>query len=86
VNNDQAGILGIGFNSFLVRDRVQAIFSPENPAMKKVKIVADQEQMIINLTFGYETRSIILMDSGHIVLTILSVDEFLEHYDATSQA
>lgn len=73
-------LISIGFDSFVIKDRIQAVFSPSNRAMKKMKTVADQEQMVVNLTFGYETKSILLMDSGHVLLTVVEVDEFLKEY------
>lgn len=73
-------LISIGFDSFVIKDRIQAVFSPSNRAMKKMKTVADQEQMVVNLTFGYETKSILLMDSGHVLLTVVAVDEFLKEY------
>jgi len=76
----QEYLVDVGFNSFIVKDRIQAIFSPSSSAMKKLKYVAGQEQHIVNLTYGYETKSIIMMDSGHIILSGLSVDDFLENY------
>lgn len=73
-------LISVGFETFIVRDRIQAVFSPENTAMKKMKMVADQERRVINLTYGYETRSIVLMDSGHVLLTVVEVEEFLKEY------
>ena len=70
-------LIDVGFNSFIIKDRVKAIFSPNDTAMKKMKVVAGQEQMIINLSFGFETKSIILMDSGHVIQSVISVPDFI---------
>ncbi len=78
-------LVDVGFNSFIIRDRIQAIFSPSSSAMKKLKYVAGQEQHIINLTYGYETKSIIMMDSGHIVLSGLSVEDFLDSFNCVNK-
>ena len=44
-------------------------------------MVADQERKVINLTYGNETKSILLMDSGHILLTMIEVDQLLSIYE-----
>lgn len=73
-------LIDIGFRTYIVKNRIQGIFSPSNTIVKKFKSVADKEQMILNLTYGSETRSFIMMDSGHVIMTILSVEEFLQKY------
>lgn len=73
-------LINLGFDSFIVRDRVKAVFSPEHAGMKKRKTLAGQEEMVINLTYGYEMKSIILMDSGHIILSVLPLDTFVREF------
>lgn len=77
-------LIDIGFKTYIVKSRVQGIFSPSNSIIKKFKSVADKEQMILNLTYGAETQSFIMMDSGHVVMTVLSVEEFLRLYMQTN--
>ena len=79
-------LIDIGFKTYIVKSRVQGIFSPSNSIIKKFKSVADKEQMILNLTYGAETQSFIMMDSGHVVMTVLSVEEFLRLYMQTNRA
>jgi len=73
-------LIDIGFRTYIVKNRIQGIFSPSNTIIKKFKSVADKEQMILNLTYGSETQSFIMMDSGHVIMTVLSVEEFLQKY------
>jgi regulator of extracellular matrix RemA (YlzA/DUF370 family) len=48
--------------------------------MRKRKTLAGQEEMVINLTYGYEMKSIILMDSGHIILSVVPLDAFIQEF------
>jgi regulator of extracellular matrix RemA (YlzA/DUF370 family) len=73
-------LIEIGFKTYIVKNRIQGIFSPGNNIIRKFKSVADKEQMILNLTYGYETQSFIMMDSGHVIMTTLSVEEFLDKF------
>jgi len=77
-------LIDIGYRTFIVKNRIQGIFSPSNSIIRKFKSVADKEQMILNLTYGSETQSFIMMDSGHVIMTVLSVDEFLKRYSKTT--
>ncbi len=74
-------LISLGSDTFVTKDRIQAVFSPENAAMKRMKTVADQERKVINLTYGNETKSILLMDSGHVLLTMIEVDQLLKEYE-----
>ena len=81
MKSDNDLLISLGADFFVTKDRIQAVFSPENAAMKKIKMVADQERKVINLTYGNETKSILLMDSGHILLTMIEVDQLLSIYE-----
>ncbi len=73
-------LIHLGFNSFIIRDRVKSVFSSEHSGMRKRKTLAGQEEMVINLTYGYEMKSIILMDSGHIILSVVPLDAFIQEF------
>jgi len=74
-------LISLGPDTYVTKDRIQAVFSPENAAMKKMKTVADQERKVVNLTYGNETKSILLMDSGHVLLTMIEVEQLLKEYE-----
>ncbi len=73
-------LIDLGFKTYIVKNRIQGIFSPSNTVIRKFKTVAGKEQMILNFTFGYETQSFIMMDSGHVVMTTLNIEKFMEKY------
>jgi hypothetical protein len=65
-------IANIGFESYIVKDRVMAVLPVESSAVKRLKQLAAESGMVINLTFGKRTKSVIVADSGHIVFSHLS--------------
>ncbi len=67
---DQA-LLNIGFGSTVVSDRVVAIVSPNSAPMKRLKDEAREERRLIDATHGRRTRSIIILDSNHVVLSAI---------------
>ena len=67
-------LLNIGFGSTVVADRVVAIVSPNSAPMKRLKDEAKKDQRLVDATYGRRTRSIIIMDSNHIVLSAIQAE------------
>jgi regulator of extracellular matrix RemA (YlzA/DUF370 family) len=70
---DQA-LLNIGFGSTVVSDRVVAIVAPNSAPMKRLKDEAREEHRLIDATHGRRTRSIIVLDSNHVVLSAIQAE------------
>jgi len=64
-------LLNIGFGSTVVADRVVAIVSSNSAPMKRLKDEAKKDRRLLDATHGRRTRSIIIMDSNHIVLSAI---------------
>lgn len=73
-------LLNIGFGSTVVADRVIAIVSPNSAPMKRLKDEAKNEKRLIDATFGRRTRSIIIMDNNHIVLSAIQSETISQRY------
>ena len=73
-------LLNIGFGNTVVADRVVAIVSPNSAPMKRLKDEAKDEKRLIDATHGRRTRSIIVMDSNHIVLSAIQAETISQRY------
>ena len=73
-------LLNIGFGSTLVSDRVVAIVSPNSAPMKRMKDEAREDRRLIDATHGRRTRSIIIMDSNHIVLSAIQAETISQRF------
>ncbi len=73
-------LLNIGFGSTVVADRVVAIVSPNSAPMKRLKDEAKKEQRLIDATHGRRTRSIIIVDSNHIVLSAIQAETISQRF------
>jgi len=62
-------LLNIGFGNTVLANRVIAIVSPASAPMKRLKEDARQANKLIDATMGRRTRSIIIMDSDHVILS-----------------
>ena len=73
-------LLNIGFGNTVVAERVVAIVSPNSAPMKRLKDEAKEEKRLIDATQGRRTRSIIIMDSNHIVLSAIQAETISQRY------
>jgi extracellular matrix regulatory protein A len=73
-------LLNIGFGSTVVADRVVAIVAPNSAPMKRLKDEAKKDQRLIDATHGRRTRSIIVMDSNHVVLSAIQAETVAQRF------
>jgi extracellular matrix regulatory protein A len=62
-------LLNIGFGNTVIANRVVAIVSPASAPMKRLKEDARLGNKLIDATMGRRTRSIIITDSDHVILS-----------------
>lgn len=79
-------LLNIGFGNTVVAERVVAIVSPNSAPMKRLKDEAKVDKRLINATHGRRTRSIIVMDSNHIVLSAIQAETISQRYATLKEA
>lgn len=68
------GLLNIGFGNYVVSQRVVAIVNPTSSPMRRLREDARQDNRLIDATQGRKTRSIIILDSNHVVLSAIQAD------------
>jgi regulator of extracellular matrix RemA (YlzA/DUF370 family) len=64
-------LLNIGFGNAVVAERIIAVITPSSASGKRIREDARESNMLIDATHGRKTRSIIIMDSNHIVLSAM---------------
>jgi len=74
-------LLNIGFGSTAVAQRVVAIVSPNSAPMKRLKDEAKNEKRLIDATHGRRTRSMIIMDSNHVILSAIQAETISQRYE-----
>ena len=62
-------LINIGFGNIVSANRIIAIVSPESAPIKRIVQEAKDDGMAVDATYGRRTRAVIIMDSGHIVLS-----------------
>lgn len=67
-------LLNLGFGNTVVAEKVVAILSPSSSPMKRVKDEAKEEKRLIDVTHGRKTRSIIITESNHVILSAIQAE------------
>jgi hypothetical protein len=62
-------LINIGFGNIVSANRIIAIVSPESAPIKRVIQSARNKGTVVDATYGRRTRAVIVMDSGHVVLS-----------------
>jgi regulator of extracellular matrix RemA (YlzA/DUF370 family) len=65
-------LLNIGYGNLVVASRVVAIVSPQAAPMKRLRNEASSRGKLVDSTQGRRTRSIIITDSDHIILSAIN--------------
>ena len=76
----EQNLLTIGFGSSVVADRVVAIVSPNSAPMKRLKDEAREDNRLVDATHGRRTRSIIVMDSNHVILSAIQAETISQRF------
>ena len=62
-------LINIGFGNIVSSNRIISIVSPESAPIKLLVQEAKDSKMAIDATYGRRTRAVIIMDSGHVILS-----------------
>jgi regulator of extracellular matrix RemA (YlzA/DUF370 family) len=73
-------MLNIGYGNVVAGGRVVAIVSPQSAPMKRLRVWAEGEGMLIDATQGRRTRSILVLDSGHVALSAVNPETILSRF------
>ena len=64
-------LVAIGFGNLVSVERIISIVSPESAPIKRMIQDVREKGLLIDASFGRSTRSVIVMDSGNIVLSAI---------------
>jgi regulator of extracellular matrix RemA (YlzA/DUF370 family) len=71
-------LVNVGYGNVVAAVRVVAVVSPDSAPMKRLKDDAREQRKLIDATQGRRTRSILVTDTDHVVLSALSAETIAE--------
>ena len=73
-------LLNIGFGNLVIAERVVALFNPTSSPMRRLREDAKQAGRLVDATQGRKTRCIIVMDSGHVILSAVQPETIRQRF------
>ena len=74
-------LVNIGFGNMVASERVISIVSPESAPIKRIVQEAKDSKTAIDATYGRRTRSVLIMDSGHVILSAVQPETIAGRVD-----
>ena len=74
-------LINVGFGNIVALDKIISIVSPDSAPIKRLVQEAKDNKMSIDATYGRKTRAVIIMDSGHIVLSAIQPETVAARID-----
>ena len=67
--------INIGFGNVVAAQRILAVLSPDSAPIKRMIQEAKERGMLVDASFGRSTRSLLLMDTDHVILSALGPEQ-----------
>ena len=65
-------LINIGFGSMVAANRVLAFMEPDSAPIKRIVQEAKERAMLVDASYGRKTKTVILMDTDHVILSALT--------------
>ncbi|WP_294194114.1 DUF370 domain-containing protein [uncultured Cloacibacillus sp.] len=74
-------LLHVGFGNMVVAERVVALISPDSAPIRRLKDEAREAGLLVDVTQGRKTRSILIMDSRHVILSAIQPETITARFE-----
>ena len=71
-------LLNVGFSNFVSESRIVAVALPEAEPIKRLVRDAKEDGRVIDATSGKRTRSVIVTDTEHVILSALPPEKLAD--------
>ena len=73
-------LVNIGFGSMVAAGRVLSILAPDSAPIKRIIQEAKDRGMPIDASYGRKTKSVLLMDTDHVILSAVSPETLTDRW------
>ncbi len=64
-------LINIGFGNLVSAERLLTVVSPDSAPVKRLVQEAKERAMLIDASFGRKTKSVLVMDTDHVILSAI---------------
>lgn len=73
-------LINIGLGNYVLAHRVIGIINPSSSPMKRLREEAKSQGRLIDATQGRKTRSILITDSNHVILSSIQAETISQRF------
>lgn len=74
-------LINIGFGNIVSANRIITIVSPESAPIKRLIQESKDKGNAVDATCGRKTRAVLIMDSGHVILSAIQPETIASRLD-----
>ena len=78
-------LLNIGYGNLVAAERLLSVVSPDSAPIKRIVQDSREIGMLIDASFGRKTKSVLIMDTGHTILSALSPETIAERFEQSQE-
>lgn len=71
-------LINIGFGGYVSGERLVAVVEPDSAPIKRIIQEVRERGLLVDASYGRKTRSVLIADSGHVILSALTPDALAE--------
>jgi regulator of extracellular matrix RemA (YlzA/DUF370 family) len=80
--NDHPLLLNVGYGNFISVNKLVAVLNADSSPIKRVVQDAKDKGILVDATYGRRTRSVLIMDSGNVVLSAIQSETMSHRFSA----
>lgn len=74
-------LVNVGFGNMIAANRTVAVVSPDSAPIKRLIREAEDKGLLVNATYGRKTRSVVVTDSRHVILSAIVPEKLAARLD-----
>ncbi|MBE7029643.1 MAG: DUF370 domain-containing protein [Clostridia bacterium] len=78
-------LINIGYGNVVLADKIVAVVSPDSAPIKRIIQEAREKGNLVDASYGRRTRSVIVTDSDHIILSSIQPETIANRLDENSE-
>ena len=78
-------LINIGYGNVVLADKIVAVVSPDSAPIKRIIQETREKGNLIDASYGRRTRSVIVTDSDHVILSSIEPKTIANRLDENSE-
>ena len=74
-------VINLGFDNIVSASRIVAVANVSSAAIKRLRDEARKSHQLVDVTNGRRSRAIVIMDSGHIILSSIQAQTLAQRIE-----